>query len=167
MTEDTNDLATGLKQAMQNAPATVTVITAGATLSEANGLTATSVCSVSMDPPSILVCVNRDSNSHQLITESGRFCANYLSLDQKAIAESFASPGTGPEKFERANTRVREESGCIALEGCLANICCEVSQVIAAGTHSVFIGTVKHVSVSDNGVPLLYGLRGFGVFSAD
>jgi flavin reductase (DIM6/NTAB) family NADH-FMN oxidoreductase RutF len=167
MTQDTNDLTAGLKQAMQNAPATVTVITVGASMSEANGLTATSVCSVSMDPPSILVCVNRDSNSHQLITESGRFCANYLSLDQKAIAESFASPGTGPEKFERASAGAREEDGWVELKGCLANLCCEVSQSIEAGTHSIFIGTVKRVSVSEGGVPLLYGMRGFGSFATD
>ena len=167
MPQDGKDLVDSLKQAMQMLPASVAVITAGATLAEANGLTVTSICSVSMDPPSILACVNHESNSHQLIAESGRFCANYLGRDQEDIADSFASPGTGPEKFGRANVHAREEDGWVALEGSIANIFCVVSQSFEAGTHTIFVGTVKRISLTEGGLPLLYGLKGFGAFRAD
>ena len=167
MPHDAKNVVDGLKHAMQMAPASVAVITTGANISEANGLTATSICSVSLDPPTILVCVNREASSHQLISESGRFCANYLDRCQKKIADSFALPGTGAEKFERAGARAREVDNWIKLEGSLANIFCEVAQSIEAGTHTIFIGAVKRISIFEDAVPLLYGLKGFGAFRAD
>lgn len=155
-----------LKAAMRLAPATVAVVTA-ALNGESNGLTATSFCSVSMDPPSMLVCVNQDSNTHEMIKQSGHYCVNLLHHNQKDLAGSFASPGTGQEKFERVNANVVQLDGIPALQDAMARIVCKISDALDVGTHTIFVGTATHVEVVEDAVPLLYGLHSFGSFKAD
>jgi len=164
MSEAPVTIAEQLQSAMRLAPATVAVVTAHSK-GDVNGLTATSFCSVSMDPPSMLVCVNQDSRTHALITESKVFCVNLLRSDQTGIANAFSSSKSGEEKIDAANTTIRDIDGLPVLDEASANMVCELVHAHDFGTHTVFIGTVSSVSVADDAKPLLYGLQSYGSFS--
>ena len=87
------------RAAMRQLAATVCVVTAG-TGDGRRGLTATAVCSLSITPPSMLVCVNRQGAAHRAITENGCFCVNILGADQLDVAHRFAGQtGAGENKF--------------------------------------------------------------------
>src|SRR6266403_5242572 len=79
------------RDAMRRVPAAVTIVTS---LSgrEANGLTATAVCSVTADPPQVLVCVNCQATAHALIARSRRFVVNFLSEEHEERARRFSQP---------------------------------------------------------------------------
>lgn len=165
--QQTGDIGTQLVYAMRLAPTTVTVITAGNGAADVNGLTATSFCSVSLDPPSLLVCVNRDSGTNDLIRRTGRFCLNILARGQESAAVAFASPGTAQEKFDGAQEAFYELEGLPALQNAVANVACTVTNAVDAGTHTVFIGEVIQVRVRQNQEPLLYGNQCYGAFRVD
>ncbi|MFP6617024.1 MAG: flavin reductase family protein, partial [Candidatus Hydrogenedentota bacterium] len=120
MSESQGATAEELQAAMRLAPATVAVITAESD-GDINGLTATSFCSVSMEPPSILVCVNRDSRTHGLISASQRFCVNLLGAGQQGIANAFASTKPGEEKLKQADTSIIKIDEMPVLEEASAN----------------------------------------------
>ena len=117
-----------------------------------NGMTATAVCSVSADPPSVLVIVNKSNRSHPLIKDSGSFAVNVLSSEQEAVAMHFAS--RQPEPFTGIEYRVGV-TGCPIIIGVDAHLECTVSQSVEFGTHSIFIGHIVSCAVSGNS-PLLY-----------
>jgi flavin reductase (DIM6/NTAB) family NADH-FMN oxidoreductase RutF len=164
MSQQNPELVDGLKNAMRLAPSSVSVVTAKDG-DETNGLTATSFCSVSMEPPSLLVCVNQDSNTNGLIRKSNAFCVNLLSTDQVDASNAFSSSNSGEEKIENSNARLVELNGVPAIADCVANLVCEVTDTIESGTHTIFIGTVTHAEVADDKEPLLYGLQAYGKFT--
>ena len=82
--------ATAFKRGMRHLAASVTLITTRHR-DLRGGLTATAVCSVSAEPPQILVCVNKTASAHDPIGEAGFFCVNILAPDHRKIAERFAA----------------------------------------------------------------------------
>ncbi len=126
------------------------------------GLTANAFSSVSADPPSVLVVVNRATRSHPIIAESKRFCVNILAVEQRDLAERFASRAENP--FE--GTRIRTgATGSPIFEGALAYFDCTVFEEFEAATHAIFLGTVRECGSRD-GEPLGYfngAYRDFGV----
>ena len=140
------------RAAMRRFPTGVTVVTTmlDGTL---KGFTANAVASVSAEPPTLLVCVNRRARTHELIARAGRFCVNLLTLDQRALAERFSShEPTDP--FETVAHRV-VATGAPVLDGALAYLDCELAEEYSAGTHTIFIGTVLACGSAD-GAPLGY-----------
>src|SRR5260370_8529806 len=77
------------RDAMRRVPAAVTIVTTQHD-NEANGLTATAVCSVTADPPQVLVCVNREASAHSVLARSRRFVVNFLSQDHDAPPPHFS-----------------------------------------------------------------------------
>ena len=143
--------AEAFKAAMRCLASSVTVITSGAG-SGASGMTATAVCSVSAEPPSILVVVNQASRSHALIEKAGVFAVNLLSESQVALAKHFASKPLSALENVAYRAGV---TGVPILEGCAAHLECLVDSQARSGTHSVFFGRV--ISVQDSASrPLLY-----------
>lgn len=143
--------AAQFKAAMRCIASTVTVITsrAGAV---SNGMTATAICSVSAEPPRILVVINQSNRSHASIERAGTFAVNVLSEQQVPLAQHFASKADAP--LERVGHHAGV-TGAPILDGCVAHLECVVESQMASGTHSVFIGRV--VSTDDkDGLPLLY-----------
>jgi flavin reductase (DIM6/NTAB) family NADH-FMN oxidoreductase RutF len=117
-----------------------------------HGMTATAVCSVSVDPPSILVVVNRASRSYPLISASRRFVVNILSDDQRALSQRFAKDLD--DKF--SGIRIRPGiQGIPIIEGAAAIIECVISSEAAAETHTIFVGRVVGGEVA-SGLPLVY-----------
>lgn len=156
--------ATSFRLGMRQMAAAVSLIT---TQHEGvrHGMTASAVCSVSADPPRLLVCINRSARTHELVSASGRFAVNVLGAGQAELAKRFSEatvPGT--ERFQGGEwcTLV---TGSPALRDCLVVFDCCVAASVAVGTHTIFVGSVLDVRAQD-GDSLLYAQRQFGVFQA-
>jgi flavin reductase (DIM6/NTAB) family NADH-FMN oxidoreductase RutF len=125
------------------------------------GMTASAVASLSMEPPMLLVCLNRASVTHGKIERAGAFGVNVLRLDQGEVARRFAGTDRAG-KFAGLGVH-RGPLDTPLLDGALARIECEVSETVAGGTHTVFLGTVRHAEATD-GEPLAYFRGRFGRF---
>jgi flavin reductase (DIM6/NTAB) family NADH-FMN oxidoreductase RutF len=141
------------KAAMRRYPTGVTVVTS-LHKNEPRGMTANAFASVSADPSTVLVCVNREARSYLYIASSRIFCVNVLSAEQRALAERFAA-GMRDQQFEGIAHR-RAVTGAPILDGTLAYFDCEVEQEHHAGSHSIFIGHVVDCAFSSSGSPLGY-----------
>lgn len=139
----------------------VTIITAGHGAT-ARGLTATAVCSVSIGPPTLLVCVNTAGEAHRAILDAGAFCVNVLAEENRAIADRFAGRvgAFADDKFA-AGSWSRLATGAPALDGALVNIDCRIAEGVSAYTHTVFFGTVAAVRLGADGPPLVHYERAY------
>ncbi|MSP66925.1 MAG: flavin reductase [Alphaproteobacteria bacterium] len=137
------------KGAMRRLAASVTVITASHQ-DRRGGMTATAVCSVSVVPPLLLVCVNRQGSTHPLIRDSGRFAVNLLAAGQDAVAGAFArSALSGEDQFDVAGIWSPAPGGMPLLAGAAATLVCRVETTVEAGSHTVFIGAVEAVHLPE------------------
>ena len=130
----------------------VTVITTRDIDGKPYGLTANSLCSVSLDPPLLLVCVDKRAESHPAFGRSGLFAVNILGIGHEDLSRRFAV--SGGDKFVDVDHR-SGVSGLPLLDGALASVECRVVAVHEAGDHTIFIGEVEHLQ-ADNGDPLLF-----------
>ncbi len=132
------------------------------------GLSATAVCSVSADPPTLLVCINSGASAHEPIRASGRFSVNLLASGQDSIARCFSGE-TGLKGEERFT--VGEWSplvtGAPVLDGALVSFDCHVTEVVRMATHSVFFGAVAGIATRSSTRPLIYAHGTYGTFSPD
>lgn len=143
------------RTAMARFPGAVTIITARVP-EERRGITATAVCSVSAEPPSLLVCVNRDTGTCAAIHETGRFNVNLLADPSDELALRFAGAGghTGEEKFDLGDW-YDDARGLPLLGEALVALSCDVSRTVEAGSHTVFIGDIIGLRPGE-GTPLIY-----------
>ncbi len=169
MTQDTIDfesqsaqaMADGLRMAMRQLAASVSVVAARSG-SARGGLTMTAVCSVSLDPPTMLICVNRASSSHDLIADARCFSVNILNENQRLIAEAFAGQAGITDWDERfaAGGAVWTDSaaGAPILHDARANVICRIREAVKSGSHTIFFGDVVQVRMHDHeeGHALLY-----------
>jgi flavin reductase (DIM6/NTAB) family NADH-FMN oxidoreductase RutF len=135
----------------------VTVITTTADDGD-HGTTASAVSSLSMDPPMLLVCLNRTSGTRNAVLRSGVFGVNILAEDQGPIASAFARKGDG--KFAGIGV-VRGSSGIPLVQNALAHLECEVDETVTGGTHTVFLARIREASGTD-AAPLTYFRGRFG-----
>ena len=142
--------------AMRHLVGAVSVITVGRG-DDISGMTVTSVSSLSLDPPSLIVSVNRASSSWPLLREHGMFGINMLHADQIDIAERFSGKNElqGAERFAGARWITRP-SGVRLLAGALAAIECEAEDMIERHSHAIVIGRVRHVQLSCHNAALAY-----------
>jgi flavin reductase (DIM6/NTAB) family NADH-FMN oxidoreductase RutF len=124
------------RSVMRRLASSVTVITTSHG-DHIHGMTATAVCSVCADPPTILIVVNRSARSHPMIDGSGTFVVNILADDQQVIAERFG--GKLEDQFVGVDYRVGGSSVPI-LRGAAAHLECRVMSQNDVGTHTVFVG---------------------------
>src|SRR5437588_2332727 len=135
----------------------VTVVTTRDRSGKPIGMTASSVASVSLDPPLVLVSVAHDNDMHPALKAADRFVLNVLAADQEAISRRFAEEH--PNRFDGIGYR-ETQLGLPVLEGVLASIECEKQAEAPGGDHTVFFGLVTGGTVSD-GRPLLYYRGGY------
>ena len=148
--------------AMSRAATGVTVVTSGGE-SGRQGQTVSAMCSVSADPPSLLVCLNRKSRLVPAIEGNRVFAVNVLRADQKRIADSFAgrpAPNDAPYDFERVRWE-KAVTGSPILSSAVATFDCRVLDAHTVGSHTIFVGEVV-ASTSARGKPLVYASRGYG-----
>lgn len=133
----------------------VTIITARAG-DEIHGMTATAVCSVSLAPPLLLVCVVKSARTHGLIAASGFFAVNLLHQGQRELADRFG--GRHPHIADRfCGVAYRDEvSGAPILEDGLGYFDCQVVAAHDGGDHTIFIGRIEATGRSGTGRPLIY-----------
>lgn len=124
------------------------------------GTTASAVSSLSMEPPMLLICMNRTSETGQAIAESGRFVVNILGESQADIATHFARKG--PDKFAGVETD-RGLAGLPRIARALGHLECRVAEMATGGTHWVFLSLVESASATE-GSPLTYYRGRFGRF---
>lgn len=149
---DLSEISTDqFKQVMRRFAASVNVITSSDGTFK-NGMTATAVCSVSAEPPTALIIVNKSNRSHPIIAATKAFAVNVLSARQKDIATHFASKH--PDPFSEVPHAVGK-TGCPIIEGSDAHIECVVMDQLDVGTHTIFVGRIVATS-SSSGEPLLY-----------
>ena len=148
--------ASDFRNAMRQLTGGVSIITAGKGR-DISGMTVTSVSSLSVDPPSLIVSLNRESSSWPLVKRYGVFGVNILTSDQIDIADRFTGKGglKGADRFGGARWTTRA-SGVPLLADALAAIDCEVEDVIERHSHAIVIGRVLDVAVSTRTAALAY-----------
>jgi flavin reductase (DIM6/NTAB) family NADH-FMN oxidoreductase RutF/DNA-binding FadR family transcriptional regulator len=122
------------------------------------GTTASAVTSLSLEPPMVLVCLNKSSSTGVAVAESGRFAVNILGEDQASEAMSFAKKEG--DKFAGVATETGV-GGEPLLADALATLECHVAEAVTGGTHTVFFGEVERASARA-GAPLAYFRGQFG-----
>jgi flavin reductase (DIM6/NTAB) family NADH-FMN oxidoreductase RutF len=127
------------RRAMRHYPTGVTVVTSLHD-GEPRGMTVSAFASVSADPPTVLVCVNRDARSYLFIANSRIFCVNVLATGQQTLAERFAG-GVRDRQFEGIAHGYRA-TGAPVLDGTVAFFDCAVEDEHKAASHSIFVGRV-------------------------
>jgi len=130
----------------------VTIITTNDINGKPFGLTANSYTSLSLDPPLILVCVDRKVDCYACFEQSKVFAVNFLHEDQEHLSTRFATKGI--EKFE--GIPVRQGSvGVLLLEGAIGYIECKLVSGYEGGDHTIYVGEVQAASASGER-PLLF-----------
>ncbi|MFG2293840.1 flavin reductase family protein [Streptomyces sp. NPDC048603] len=122
-----------------------------------HGTTVSSLASVSLTPPMLLVCLSRESYGAEVIARSGTFTVNVLGSNQSELAGWFATSGRprGAEGFTGVPHRSGSTGGPV-LTGALTHLDCRVDQVIPAGDHVVVIGEVGDIGIAEETDPLAY-----------
>jgi len=137
---------------MRHFPTGVAVVTS-LREGEPRGVTVNAFASVSISPPTVLICINREARSYLYISSSKVFCVNLLAGDQRDLAERFAGK-LREKQFEGAAYYV-DVSGAPVLEGTVGHLDCHVVEEHAVESHSIFIGRVVG-SAASGGSPLGY-----------
>ena len=147
---------------MRRLAAAVTIVTTRAGDVPA-GLTATSVCSLTAEPPRLLACINREVDAHKLIARSRIFAVNLLTPAHRDLADLFGgrTETTGPARFA-AGRWTTGRTGTPLLADAAAAFECRLVEAIDAGTHSIFIGEVEAITLlGDDAPPLAYHDRAY------
>ncbi len=137
-------------------PSGVTVVTSGKE-PMFRGMTAQSFSSLSLDPPLVLVCVDKSADMLQLLKESRIFTVNILSTDQEALSNFFAdkSRPDPPRQFDEIPYSLGE-TGAPRIAGATTAFDCTLREVFDAGDHEIFVGEVKAFENQNDDSPILF-----------
>jgi 3-hydroxy-9,10-secoandrosta-1,3,5(10)-triene-9,17-dione monooxygenase reductase component len=141
------------RNAMAVVPTAVTVI-ASVGDQGAAGATANAVASLSLEPPLMLVCLDRGSRTLEAVRGSGRFSVNVLGAGDEPIARAFASKAPHEEKW--AGIAWEPRDGMPQIEGALAWIGCELRDLLDGGDHVIVTGAVLDLAVAEDAAPLVF-----------
>ena len=149
------------REAMSRLGAAVHVITTAGPGGK-TGATATAVCSVSDSPPTLLVCINRRSQTNPVVAENGVFCVNTLGAGGAEIADIFAGRTgvKGTERFAIGDWTVLC-TGSPVLASAVIAFDCRIIEVRQVASHTVFFGAVEMVRVGSAGPTLMYRERAY------
>jgi flavin reductase (DIM6/NTAB) family NADH-FMN oxidoreductase RutF len=142
----------------------VTVVTTRAG-EEVHGLTVNAFCSVSLDPPLVLVCIDKQARAHAVLDKSGNFAVNLLAADQEAIARRFAASRLTAEERFKGISHHRQATGAPIFEHCMGFLDCEIVAAYPGGDHTIFVGKVLALEEKDRRDPLVYFGSSYGKLS--
>ena len=148
------------RDGMARLGAAVTVVTTDGPAGR-RGLTVSAVCSVTDAPPSLMVCINQSSGSHDVVTANGVLCVNVLAGRHEALSAAFAGRGDpGGDRFagEAWTTLV---TGAPALVDAVAAFDCRIKLARSIGTHSAILCEVEAMAVGEMAEGLIYFDRAF------
>ncbi|KWH29031.1 flavin reductase family protein [Burkholderia stagnalis] len=153
---NTVELAQQLKRAMRGVAAPVTIVTTGGGPAGVPcAMTASSFTSVSLDPPTVLVCINRQASIHASITGRRRFCVNALQSCHAPLALACSVSGSDA-RFAHGAWRIDAATGLPYLENAQTSFFCDTLEQFEVGSHSILVGEVTRVAMSDDINPLMY-----------
>jgi flavin reductase len=148
------------REAMSRLGAAVNIITTTGPDGDA-GFTASAVCSVTDDPPTLLVCINRNASLNPTFKSTRILCVNVLAPEHEELSPIFASVGDVPMAARFAlSTWRRLTTGSPALETAAASFDCTIDQITEVGTHSVFFCGVKTIRLG-TAAGLIYHNRAY------
>lgn len=126
------------------------------------GLTASAVCSVTDDPPILLLCINRTSDNHEPLKTNGVLCVNTLSASQEDLSPLFAGmTGVPQEDRFQTGTWTTLATGAPVLQGAVVSFDCTIAEMHDVGTHTVFFCAVQAIQLGDNPEGLIYFERAY------
>ncbi|MBP0939171.1 pyrimidine utilization flavin reductase protein F [Pseudomonas alliivorans] len=138
------------RDAMSSLAAAVNVITTDGPHGRA-GFTATAVCSVTDQPPTLLVCINRSASVYDAFVGNGTLCVNTLGHDQQALSNLFGGKTSQAERFAGGQW-LEGLTGAPLLNGAKLALDCRISQSVSVGTHDILfceVQDIRHESQSD------------------
>ncbi len=148
---DVNQFKLGMRR-LASGVSLITTVAEG----KRHGLVATAVSSVTGEPPSLLVCVNKNASAHDHIARSGIYCVNILSEAAQSIAANFSSAIDRDKRFDTGSWRILK-TGAPALMGSLVSFDCEVRQAMPYKSHTIFIAEIVATEIwESDSSPLLY-----------
>jgi flavin reductase (DIM6/NTAB) family NADH-FMN oxidoreductase RutF len=150
------------RAALSRFPSGITVVTTRDGEDKFHGMTVSAFCSLSLEPPRVLICIEKTTGSHVALEESQAFVVNVLSADQRELSELFAS--TAENKFDQIDFETGLDDIPVLL-GCIATLECRVTNAFDGGDHSIFVGEVEKAAVHD-GDPILYFRGDYRAISA-
>ncbi|MXP40764.1 flavin reductase [Altererythrobacter soli] len=151
-TPDHPAILEAFRAAMRHVAATVYAVTTGR-VGERHGILATAVSSLSFDPPSLLVCINRSASLHEPLACAETFCVNVLGLGNRDIAEIFTRE-RGEGRF--AVGEWSEAHGVPVLANAQSSFVCRTAHRHEFGTHTIFIGELIDARHREDAAPLTY-----------
>ena len=146
---------TEFRNAMARVCAPVNVITTDGAAGR-GGFTATAMCSVTDEPPTLLICMNTKSAQADLFKANGRFCVNVLPAEHKELAAIFAGGIADMDARFAAAAWHNVKGGLPALRDSIVSFACEVIDIHRVGTHNVMVGQVFDIRQRLDGSALLY-----------
>jgi len=154
------------REAMARMGAAVNIITTHDASGD-TGITVSAVCSVSDDPATLLVCINRSSRQYDVFKTAGIICINVLAPEHEELSPIFAGKGDlpMPQRFSLAKW-LRLATGAPVLGSAAAGLDCIISQSVDVGTHTVFFCAVQAIHLGNSGAGLVYHGRAYHQLTA-
>ena len=152
-----------LKRLLGRRAASVAIVTARAG-ERVHGMTVTAFTEVSLEPPLVLVCADRSSNTHPVIEKGGVFAVNLLAQDQAALSNRFASKKDEERRFEGIAWE-SAATGAPILPGTLGALDCRVVAAHDGGDHVIYVGRIEAIRCAPGREPLLYQSGAYGAFT--
>jgi flavin reductase (DIM6/NTAB) family NADH-FMN oxidoreductase RutF len=148
-------LADDMRQAMRRLAASVVIVTAsdGA---RRYAMAATASTSVSMDPPSMLICVNRNASIYPILEKQDYFCITMLGHHHHEISMACSGKSKGEQRFEVGDWQIDPETGTPYLADAQASLVCAREAIHSYGSHGIFIGRVRSIRLHGTVMPLIY-----------
>ena len=154
----TTVLADDLRRALGHFATGVTVVSTLSDEGEPVGTTASAVSALSLDPPLVLVCLDRGSETLNALGARGRFAVNVLSEDQRHLSDNFARRGDGANWADVVHRA--DDGGPPRLDGALAVIDCVLERRVEGGDHEIVVGRVGELELGEPSLRPLVHFRG-------
>ena len=152
------------KELMKRFAAGVTLVT----FNEKNtfgGLTVSSFCSLSMTPPLVLICIDRNIASHDSLKKISNFGVNICTSKQGKLAWDFANSNIDKNELIKSLNPDITDNGTPLLKDCLASMDCTIKEKYEGGDHTIFVGQIESGNFDENAEPMVYYSSGLGKFT--
>jgi flavin reductase (DIM6/NTAB) family NADH-FMN oxidoreductase RutF len=149
------DLVQAMRLAMRRLAASVVIVSARSS-ERRYAITLSAVTSLSMEPPSLLVCINRAASIYPILEAGADFCVNLLSGAHRQLSIACSGKEKGEGRFATGNWRDDQATGVPFLDDAPASLICAMDGIHGYGTHGIFIGKVKTIYLQGAADPLVY-----------
>ena len=129
-----------------------------------SGLTVSSFCSLSMNPPLILICIDKKIPSHNSLKNGNSFGVNICNSEQGKLAWDFANSNVDKNELILSLNHKVTENKVPLLTDCLASMECTIKQGFEGGEHTIFVVQIEQGNFNEESEPLIYYKSGLGDF---